>query len=176
MQSKPIDRCSFTLSLLSQIQQSKQAYFAEEVGLRFESAGLPRMAGRIFGWLLVSDPAWQSLNELAEVLQASKGSISTMTRLLIQVGLIERTSLPGERRDYFQIKPNAWTQMSQQRLAQITSFRELAERGLSLMANDPPHLQSRLQEMRDIHVFWEQELPLVNERWEQKQAKSDLKK
>lgn len=152
---------------LSQPQQSKQAHFVEEVGLMFESVGLPRMAGRIFGWLLVSDPPQQSHNELAEMLQASKGSISTMTRLLIQLSLIERISLPGDRRDYFQIKPHAWSQMTQQRLAQITAFRELAERGLLLMEDDAPHLQHRLQEMRDFHAFWERELPLINERWEQ---------
>jgi DNA-binding transcriptional regulator GbsR (MarR family) len=154
----------------SPVQQPKQAHFVEEVGLMFESVGLPRMAGRIFGWLLVSDPAQQSHGELAEVLQASKGSISTMTRLLIQLGLIERISLPGDRRDYFQIKPHAWSQMAQQRLAQITAFRQLAERGLSLIENNAPHLQSRLREMRDFHAFWERELPLINERWEQERS------
>lgn len=159
------------------MQQSKQAHFAEEVGLMFEAVGLPRMAGRILGWLLICDPAQQSLSELANVLQASKGSISTMTRLLIQISLIERVSLPGDRRDYFQIKPHAWTQMAQQRLAQITAFRELADRGLALTADAPPHLQSRLHEMHDIHAFWEQELPLVNDRWEQRarHTESDLK-
>jgi len=131
--------------------------------------GLPRMAGRIFGWLLISSPPQQSHSELAEVLQASKGSISTMTRLLMQLNLIERVILPGERRDYFQIKPHAWAQISQQQIARITAFRQLAERGLKLLDDAPLPLQKRLQEMRDIHSFWERELPLLNQRWEQEQ-------
>ncbi len=149
---------------------SEKAQFVEEMGLMFEGVGLPRMAGRIFGWLLISSPQQQSSGELAERLQASKGSISSMTRLLIQLSLIERVSLPGDRRDYFQIKPNSWSHMTEQRLAQITAFRKLAEKGLELIKGYPPQLQNRLQEMHDIHAFWERELPVLNQRWEQEQA------
>lgn len=137
----------------------------------FELVGFPRMSGRIFGWLLISDPPQQSMNELVEILQASKGSISTMTRLLIQIGLIERVSLPGKRRDYFQIKPHAWAQLTKQRISQITTFRQLAEKGLSLLNDASPDLKERLQEMRDIHAFWERELPLLDERWEHEQKR-----
>ena len=70
-------------------QQVEEKHFVEEVGLFFEQSGMPRMAGRILGWLLISDPSHQTTSELAEVLLASKGSISTMTRLLIRIGLIE---------------------------------------------------------------------------------------
>jgi DNA-binding transcriptional regulator GbsR (MarR family) len=155
-------------------QPFEQMHFIEEVGLMFEMVGMPRMSGRIFGWLLISDPAQQSNAALAEVLQASKGSISTMTRFLIQLGLIERVSLPGDRRDYFQIKDHAWSQLTKQRLVQIGAFRQLAERGLELTKTASTQHRRRLQEMRDIHAFWERELPLVDERWEQEQEKQRL--
>jgi DNA-binding transcriptional regulator GbsR (MarR family) len=147
--------------------------FIEEVGLMFELVGLPRMAGRIFGWLLICDPPQQSHSEIADVLRASKGSISTMTRLLIQIGFIERISLPGDRRDYFQIKPNAWTQLTKQRIAQITAFKELAQRGMDLMGSASPRMKERLKEMRDIHAFWERELPLLDQRWDEEQQQSN---
>ncbi|MBW4464607.1 MAG: MarR family transcriptional regulator [Pegethrix bostrychoides GSE-TBD4-15B] len=149
--------------------QPEQMQFVEEVGLMFELAGLPRMSGRIFGWLLLSSPQRQSHGQLAEVLQASKGSISTMTRLLIQIGLIERISIPGERRDYFQIRPNAWSQMTKQRMAQITAFKELAAKGLDLLKDSPPVQQQRLREMHDLHAFLEREMPLLDQRWEVEQ-------
>jgi DNA-binding transcriptional regulator GbsR (MarR family) len=142
-----------------------QMHFIEDVGLMFEQVGLPRMAGRIFGRLLISDPPHQSHADLADVLQASKGSISTMTRLLIQLSLIERVSLPGDRRDYVQIKPNAWAQMTEQRLSQIVAFRQLADRGLDLLKHSPPHTQQRLKEMQDFHLFWEHELPQLAQKW-----------
>jgi DNA-binding transcriptional regulator GbsR (MarR family) len=152
-------------SELNQEQSVEQMHFVEEMGLMFEMLGLPRMSGRIFGWLLISSSPQQSHAELAEVLQASKGSISTMTRLLIQIGV----SLPGDRRDYFQIKPHAWSQMTKQRMAQITAFRQLAEKGLNLLKDQPPKLQQRLQEMHDIHTFLEREMPLLDQRWELEQ-------
>ncbi|MBD3881476.1 MarR family transcriptional regulator [Phormidium tenue FACHB-886] len=155
-------------------QPFEQMHFIEEVGLMFEMVGMPRMSGRIFGWLLISDPAQQSNAALAEVLQASKGSISTMTRFLIQLGLIERVSLPGDRRDYFQIKDHAWSQLTKQRLVQIGAFRQLAERGLELLKQAPPQHRRRLQEMRDIHDFWERELPLLDQRWDHEQEKRRL--
>ncbi len=147
--------------------------FAEEMGLIFEAVGVPRMAGRIFGWLLICDPPQQSSPELSEVLHASKGSISTMTRQLIQIGLVERVVIPGDRRDYFQIKPNAWTQLSQQRMAQIKAFRQLAERGLQLLEGAESDLKHRLEDMYDMHAFWEREMPLLNQRWQRERRTGD---
>ncbi len=73
----------------------KSAILSRTLALFFEEMGFPRMAGRILGWLLICDPPEQSAGQLAGVLQASKGSLSTMTRLLIQMGLVERVGLPG---------------------------------------------------------------------------------
>ncbi|MBW4693287.1 MAG: MarR family transcriptional regulator [Lyngbya sp. HA4199-MV5] len=154
-------------TLMKQSPEPEQQQFVETVGISFELVGLPRMAGRILGWLLISNPPHQSPGELADVLQASKGSISTMTRLLTQIGLIERTSLPGHRRDYFRIKPNAWAELTKQRILQIKTFRELAEQGLALTHSHSPQLRQRLEEMHAVHAFLEQELPLMMERWEQ---------
>ena len=145
--------------------------FIEEVGIAFEMVGLPRMAGRIFGWLLISNPPHQSTNQLVEVLQASKGSISTMTRLLIGLKMIDRMSLPGKRRDYFCIKPGAWSQMMKEQMAGITAFRKLADKGLSLLAEENSDLRLRLQEMQAFNAFWEREMPLLNQRWEQERSR-----
>ncbi len=150
--------------------QADPQHFVEEVGLLFETTGLPRMAGRVFGWLLISNPPHQSPGELATVLQASKGSISTMTRLLEQIGIIERVSLPGQRRDYFRIKLNAWSELSKRRMEQVVAFRKVAERGLLLLQDEPSERLQRLQEMRDVHAFFESELPLMLDRWEQFRA------
>jgi DNA-binding transcriptional regulator GbsR (MarR family) len=169
--SRAIARASTEESASSQPDFEPQ-HFVEEAGLLFEMAGMPRMAGRVFGWLLISTPPHQSPGELADVLQASKGSISTMTRLLMQIGLIERLSLPGQRRDYFRIKLNAWSEMTKQRTAQFSAFRDLAERGLQLLPGNDPTLRHRLEEMRDMHAFLEREIPLMLQRWEQERSRS----
>ncbi|WP_246259939.1 GbsR/MarR family transcriptional regulator [Oxynema aestuarii] len=140
--------------------------FVEEVGVLFELMGLPRMAGRILGWLLISSPPHQSFSELARGLQASKGSISSMTRLLIQAGIVEKISLPGDRQSYFQIQLGAWSELIRARLAQMRAIREVAERGLTLLEGEDPERKRRLEEMRDVHAFFERELPVLTDRWE----------
>lgn len=153
-------------------QKAEEKRFVEEVGMFFEQTGVPRMAGRILGQLIISDPPHQCTNELSEALAASKGSISTMTRLLIQIGLIERLSLPAVRYDFFRIRPGAWTHMIKQSGNQLTAFRQLAERGLELFENKSPLSRQWLEEMRDMYAFFEREFPALLERWEQERKET----
>lgn len=152
--------------------QFEEKHFIEDFGLLFEESGHPRMAGRILGCLLISDPPYLSTTELAEILQASKGSLSTMTRFLLQMGLIERVGLPGHRRDYFQIKSGAWTQLVRHAVYELSALRKLAERGLELMEAQDSELKQRLQEARDLFSYMEREYPLLIERWEKEHKKT----
>ncbi len=147
-------------------RQLEERHFVEDVGLFFEQMGFPRMAGRILGWLLICDPPEQSAGQLAGVLQASKGSLSTMTRLLIQIGLVERVALPGQRRDYFRIKAGAWPHLIQAQMQSMTGLHQMVERGLVLLDHKEPHLRQRLLEAHDLYAFLERELPLLFRRWE----------
>ena len=149
-------------------QATEEKQFVEEVGIVFEQTGLPRMAGRILGCLLISDPPHQSTIELAKTLMASMGSISTMTRFLIQIGLIERLSLPGIRHDYFRLRPDAWQQMIRRGLEdEIKMIKQLAEHGLELLTDKNPVTRKCLEEMLDVYTFLRQEFPALLERWEQ---------
>lgn len=152
--------------------QTKNKQFAEEVGIVFEQTGMPRMAGRILGWLLISDPPHQSTEQITKALIASKGSISTMTRLLIQIGLIERLSLPGVRCDYFRLRSDAWQHMIGRGLTEeIKMVRQLADRGLELLGDKTPVTKNWLEEMRDVYTFLEHEFPTLLERWEKERQK-----
>ena len=154
---------------------SEEKTFIEEFGLFFQQRGLPRMAGRILGRLLISDPPHQSIDELAQALVASKGSISTATRMLIQMGLIERISFPGERRDYLQIKSGAWDRMLKESLHDLIALRLLlAERGLKLLEGKPPELRRRLEEMLDVYLFFEREFPTLLARREKERKEANL--
>lgn len=84
--------------------------FVERLGLQVESEGFPRIAGRMIGYLLLQDEP-SSLDELAEKLQVSKASVSTNARALELRGLVERRSVPGDRRDYYMIVDEPWTQL-----------------------------------------------------------------
>lgn len=150
-------------------QQTEKKQFVEHFGIVFERTGLPRMAGRIFGWLLISDLPHQSTDQLAEALMASKGSISTTTRLLIQTNLIERFTLPGVRHDYFRLRPDAWQNLIKHGVEdELKMFRQLAEEGIQSLTKATPLTQDCLKRMHNMYAFFEQEFPLLLERWEQK--------
>jgi len=141
--------------------------FIEDIGIHFEEMGLPRMAGRIFGCLLVCEPQHQSSEQLTNIVGASKGSVSTMTRLLIQSGVVERMGLPGRRDTYYRIKPGSWSELMRARISHVTRLRELADRGLTLLADREPKFRQRLQELRDFYAFLEQEMPALLDRYDQ---------
>lgn len=112
---------------------SEKKQFVENIGMFFETQHLPRMAGRILGWLLICTPPYQTAAEIGETLEMSKGSVSTMTRLLIQMGMIEKISRIGERHDFYRIQSRANEQLLRARLAEFTQLQGLAKQGLALM-------------------------------------------
>jgi DNA-binding transcriptional regulator GbsR (MarR family) len=138
--------------------------FIEEIGLVFDSMHLPRMAGRVLGAILLAPADGATAADLAEMLQASKGSISNMTQLLIHYRLIERTVRSGDRRDRFLIKRGAWARMLLWRLELLQRVQELATDGLSLLG--PDGNAEPLEEVRDMYAFLERELPKLFDRWD----------
>jgi hypothetical protein len=140
--------------------------FVEEVALFYERSGLPRMAGRILGWLLVCEPAQQTMAEMAGALGGSKASMSTMTRLLQQLGLIERVRRPGERLDRFGIRPGLWAESFRREAATYGAARAMYERGLAALGGRTASARARLAHARDLYAFFEAEVPKLLERWE----------
>jgi DNA-binding transcriptional regulator GbsR (MarR family) len=145
-------------------------HFVEDFALQMEIEGLPRMAGRILAWLLICDPPLQSAADLARVLRASKGSISTMTSLLVRTGLIDRTALPGDRRDYYRMRPDSLSSMMNSGIERLAALRRLAERGVTLVADQPPEQQERVEDLRHVAAFFEQEYPALMAKWQAQRA------
>jgi DNA-binding transcriptional regulator GbsR (MarR family) len=131
-------------------QSLDEIHFIEDIGLFFEQMGMPRMAGRILGVLLISDPPAQSITELSEKLKASKSAIIIMARLLVEDGLIERVASPMPRRDYYRFKPGGWTIYMRQWLDLMVELHKITERGMALLTHKSSELQQRLQEAHDL--------------------------
>lgn len=146
------------------------AQFVEEFALLCEQGGWPRIAGKILAWLLVCDAPQQDAEQLAAALQASKASISTMTRYLIDRGMVERCALPGDRRVYFRIRSGLWSHLMRERLRSVALMRGLAERAAALVRDKSPAQRARAEEMASFYAWWERELPALFERWEQQVA------
>ena len=148
------------------------ARFVEDVASFMAFRGLPRMAGRLWATLLVADPPQMTAAELVTSVHASAGSVSTMTRLLVSLNLVQRIRRPGERADRFWIPPEAVTAVLATQMGAVRTARELFDRGIDALANKPPPAQARVRELRDMWAFWERELPALTERWVESRKES----
>lgn len=143
---------------MAALMSPEEARFVDEMGLVLEADGRPRIAGLILGWLLICEPAHQSFSNLVDALGVSKGSVSSMTRLLIESGLIERHPVRGDRQIHYRIAPDAWVRVLQRQVRVMEQLSAAAERGMALVAaNAGDH--ERLREMRDLNRIAARQMP-----------------
>lgn len=133
-----------------------QAEYVERVGRWWDSIYGSKTAGRILGLLMISDPPHLSAQSMIEALGASSGSISTQTRLLVSLRLVESTSFLGDRTNYYQLRPNVWVQMMQAEQARIFGMRDLVADVADVVPEQRPE---RLTELDLVTEFLVQEWP-----------------
>lgn len=131
----------------------------------FADQGAQPMMGRLLAHLLICDPPHQSSADLAEALQASAGSISTLTRQLLAMGMIQKAVVPGSRATFFRLTPGMWVDLMRQRNGSLRAVREAADRGLRALAHRPTEQLDRLREFRDFYLFLEGEMPRLLDAW-----------
>ena len=148
----------------------KKLEFIEEMARTCEQAfGLPRMGGRIWGALLLTEEEYLSSEDLMELISASRGSVSTMARLLERVGLIKRVRVRGDRRHYY--PASAAEAMMHAELGSIKMFIQLMHEGRRNLATKDTMGRKRLTEIREMMQFFEEEYSALLKRWHQKKAK-----
>ncbi len=145
------------------LSKIEEMHFIEDIALFFERIGMPRMAGKILGVLLIADPPAQSITEIGEKLNASKSSVSIMARLLVENGLIERVASPVPRRDYYRFKEGGWILYMRQWLALMRELHKITERGLAIMDTQPDAMKERLLEAHDLFSLLEERFPALLE-------------
>jgi hypothetical protein len=143
--------------------------FVDRMGLHLEADGLPRSAGRIFGYLMLAE-APCSLDDLSEVLQVSKASVSTNARLLEQVGVLERTSEPGNRRDFYRMRPDAWERMLLGARRRWVALQGLLNGGAASLPDTMVAGRARLCEAARFHALLVEEADSLIERWRHSNA------
>lgn len=144
---------------------AQTAHFIERMGLALESDGLPRIAGRIFGLLLVSEDA-RSLDDLACELRVSKGSVSTDARLLEQRGVLERISRPADRRDYYRVPPELFSHTMAQHLARWQRFHDSIGAARTSLPIQSLEVLGRLEELEEAYAFMSQVISEALVRWQ----------
>jgi len=149
-----------------------ERHFVEELGLAFARVGQPRMMGRMLAWLLICEPPEQSAAQLVDALSASKATVSTVSRDLIAMGVLERVALQGDRKTYFRVKAGASPALVHSKLDALFHFAGALCRALEHMEQHAPERAERLREMHDLYVFLEEEIPALMKRWQQRRSRS----
>ena len=121
--------------------------FIERMGLSAQGDGLPRIAGRIMGYFIIHGGP-TSLSTLADSLAVSRASISTNARMLRDLGVLDATTVPGDRQDYYQLAPRHYVRVLEgyvQRMGTLGESLAAAEREI-----DDQHTgaHERLADMR----------------------------
>jgi DNA-binding transcriptional regulator GbsR (MarR family) len=151
----------------------QQLTYIEDSGIVFEQLGMTRMAGRIFGYLAVSDKSEASFDEIRQALNASKGSISGTTKQLVNAGLVRPVSLPGDRKTYYRLNQVAVGQLLKSRIQLFDIFADLLSRGRKLKKSED-EVSEWLKEVSAFYTWVGDEINAVIDRWEN--VKDDILK
>ena len=119
--------------------------FIEQMGLIMAADGLPRIGGRLLGFLLITDGD-VSLDDIARRLRVSKPSVSNNARLLEQRGVIEKVTRVADRRDYYRIADDVIGRTMQQRLNRLQRLQSCIAGARTSMTSIPSPVATRLDD------------------------------
>lgn len=131
------------------VQNSLVESFGRQIGA---AMGWPPMAGRAAGVLMLSDSPLNTA-QLQVALDASKGSVSETTRLLIDNGVIERFKETGRRQFVYRWRHDAWVGCLEHQLRATLQLRDFAE-SVKAQGEVLPRIQrQRLKQMNEYYRF-----------------------
>lgn len=140
----------------------------EEFGNIYETYGLPRLNGLLVG-LVLAHPRPLSLDEMAQLLNRSKGPISQAIRELALAGLVRKTNGNENRRDYYEADPDLFLNNFRRNMRTVSKNRNAADFFLAEMErrNVPDEsLKANLQTMQAFYTQMEQFYSRFEEEWQ----------
>jgi DNA-binding transcriptional regulator GbsR (MarR family) len=132
------------------------------IGEKAEKFGFSRIAGQLEGLLLFANQP-MSLDEMAERLEVSKGSVSTNIRLLERWKVVRKVYHRGARKNFYEIRGNIWDIETE---IMSTIVKDEIERVKSLMSNSETDLnaiQGTTKEENEEIAFLQQRFSEINE-------------
>ena len=147
-------------------RESQLSAWIESMAAHFVPEGIPLIGGRILAYLLICDPVERTAAELSEELEASTGSISTNLRLLMNLGVVTKTTRRGRQAAEYRLNERGWAEMLHRRLQALAKTRSLTATGLRLLSGDPERAL-RLRAIDELYGWLATELPAV---WDRRPA------
>ena len=142
------------------------AQAVERLGQVLEDSGIPRMAARVFAYILAEDRDRYTAADLAEGLDISPAAVSGAVRFLSQTGLVVRERRPTGRGDLFRIVDgDLWGTIMRARHPILDRYVASLDEAVALL-DAGSRGRARLEETRDYFVFVRKEMDDLAERWQ----------
>jgi DNA-binding transcriptional regulator GbsR (MarR family) len=152
-----------------------QQALVDEFGNIYESYGLKRVKGLIVG-LLLTQPDPVSLDDMATLLNRSKGPISSAVRELSSIQLARKVNGPKTRRDYYVAHPDIFYNNFKFNMATVRRNRTLAADFLARFREEDAEAHAdtirHLEHMKAFYTLMESFYQDFSAKWEQ--ARTDL--
>lgn len=142
--------------------------FVEQFALLLTESGMPRMAARVFAFVLADDAERYTAQELAHGLRVSPAAISGAVRHLVQIGLLGKEREPGARTDTYRVyDDDVWYAITMQRHEALKRSVDFLAEGVELLDHARPGGR-RVRETLEYYRFMLAELPQSLERWKKR--------
>lgn len=147
--------------------EADQALLAvvERFGLLMAESGMPRMASRVFAYVIAEDSERYTAGELATGLRVSPAAISGAVRYLVQVGLLVKGREPGARSDHYAIDDrDLWPTIFSHRMPLLERWADVAGASAAELPDGSAGAQ-RLRETQAFFMFMASEMHDTLARW-----------
>ncbi|WP_029144910.1 GbsR/MarR family transcriptional regulator [Microbacterium luticocti] len=141
---------------------------AEQAAAAMATAGMPRMPARVLMALLAAPTGGYTAADLRERLGVSAAAVSGAVRYLQTLHFIRRRSLPGHRRERYEVVSDSWFGVM---TANAPTYLRLAELIDAIRAaQDDPDAGAHAREMSDFLRFMARRMPELVKEWEVERA------
>jgi DNA-binding transcriptional regulator GbsR (MarR family) len=139
----------------------------ERITQMLAQSGLPRMAARVFAFVLVDDADRYTAAELAAGLRVSPAAVSGAVRYLVDVGLVFKEREPGTRADVYRVyDDDVWGTIMSARLPAMDRWLEALDAAVGDVGPARRGGQ-RLLETKEFYAFMRRETAEMMERWKE---------
>jgi DNA-binding transcriptional regulator GbsR (MarR family) len=145
--------------------------FIENIARYYEGYGIPRIGGRMFALLLVM-PTPLSAEQIAELLKASRSSVSTNVRGLVANGWVEKVTVLGDRTEYYRFSPTAWDRVIERRRQAFAPLIAMVNQAQGALPDDHA-AQVQLATMSDWATLMMHHYESLIALWQARQSDND---
>ncbi|MFJ9948572.1 hypothetical protein [Kitasatospora sp. NPDC091207] len=141
--------------------------FVDEVARHYHEAhGVTWEKGRVMAWMIISDPAEQSLDEICAAVDATPEGIEQLIEQLSLAGLYRRVEQPGEPVRY-RLVDNGYPKAVADTFASWPEYHQIFRHGLEVLADAPAARTRRIAEIEELFGHIVGDLADLTRRWEE---------